>query len=70
MIGNIYGLVFDEPLASIQDYVTRIKSGTGYQLQVPEDLLTLTPDRATDLPVYLFDAKNQGTYIKDIKTIL
>lgn len=70
VIGNIYGLAFDEPLASIQDYVTHIKSGTGYQLQVPEDLLTLTPDRATDLPVYLFDEKNQEAYIKDIETIL
>lgn len=70
VIGNIYGLAFDEPLSSIQDYVKRVQAGAGYQLQVPEDLLTLTPDRGTDLPVFLFDEKNQESFIKDIETIL
>ena len=68
--GTIYGLAFDEPLASIQDYVARIKSGKGYQLQVPENLLTTTPDRSTDLPVYLFDEKNQESYVNDLECIL
>lgn len=68
--GEVYGIAFDEPLSSIQDYVTRIKTGTGYHLQIPAELLILTPDRATDLPVYLFDKDNQETYIKDVETIL
>lgn len=67
---TIYGLAFDEPLTSIQDYVTRIKTGKGYQLQIPENLLTLTPDRPTDLPVYLFNENNQEAFIKDFESIL
>lgn len=65
-----YGLAFDKPLASIQDYVTRIKSGKGYQLHVPENLLTLAPDCSTSLPVYLFDKNNEETFIQELKSIL
>lgn len=68
--GELYGIAFDEPLTSIQDYVARIKSGTGYDLHVPKDLLTLTPDKVNELPVYLFDEENQGRFINDINSIL
>lgn len=67
--GEIYGVAFDKPLTSVKDYVNRIKSGTGYHLHVPEGLLTLTPDKPNELPVYLFDEKNQEYFIKDINTI-
>lgn len=70
IMGNFYGVAFDEPLTSIQDYVTRIKSTKGYQLQIPKDLLTLAPDRGTDLPVYLFDEENKESCIKDLESIL
>lgn len=68
--GEIYGVAFDEPLTSIQDYVKRIKTGTGYHLHVPKELLTLTPDMPNQLPVYLFDKRNQESFIKDVNTIL
>ncbi len=68
--GHTYGVAFDEPLTSIQDYVRRIKSGTGYHLQVPEDLLILTPDKANELPAYLFDEKNEAQFIEDVSKLL
>lgn len=68
--GTTYGIAFDEPLTSIKDYVSRIKAGLGYHLLVPQDLLTLTPDMPNQLPVYLFDEKNQEHFINDINTII
>ncbi len=68
--GTIYGMAFDEPITSIQDYVARIKAGKGYTLQVPQDLLTLTPDQPPILPTYLFNEKNQPKLIKGVETIL
>lgn len=68
--GGIYGVAFDEPLRSVQDYVSRIKAGTGYSLHVPDGLLTLTPDSPNTLQVYLFDEHNEAHFIEDVNTIL
>lgn len=68
--GGIYGIAFDKPLTSIKDYVSYIKTGTGYHLQVPDDLLTLKPDMSNQLPVYLFDQSNREHFITDVNTIM
>lgn len=68
--GGFYGVAFDSPLTSAKDYADRIKSGKGYSLHVPADLLTLTPDSPNTLPVYLFDKKNQEHYVPDVEKIL
>lgn len=75
LVGNtssseIYGIAFDKPLTSIKDYVNCIKTGTGYHLQVPKELLTLKPDMPNQLPVYLFDQNNREHFITDVNTIM
>lgn len=67
--GGFYGIAFDTPLTSSKDYVNRIKTGQGYTLHVPSDLLTQTPDLPNTLPVYLFDEQNKEHYIPDVETL-
>lgn len=55
---DIFGVAFDIPLTSIQDYVTRIKAGEG-RIHVPETRLMWTPDSEAHLPIRYFDEKNQ-----------
>ena len=68
--GEFYGVAFDEPLRSAQDYVRRIRENKSHTLHVPGKLLTLTPDSPNMLPVYLFDEQNKEHSITDVNTIL
>ena len=58
LIGSFYGVAFDRPLSSIKDYVCRIKKREGYHLHINNDILTLPPNKTSQLPVYLFDQNN------------
>lgn len=63
------GMVFDEPLNSIQDYVERIKSGKGFRPLIPEERMApITADIKNTLPMKLYDENNVGHDIemKDI----
>ena len=53
-------MFFKEPLNDISDYVTRIKSGTGFVALIPEDRKVITPEMRNMLPMYLYDEKNVG----------
>lgn len=66
---EFYGVVFDTPLTSIQDYVNRIKTGKGYSLHVPQSRLEWTKDTTNYLPVYLFDQNNQEHYMEDVQSL-
>lgn len=55
---DIFGVAFDTPLTSMQDYVKRIKAGEG-KLHVPESRLIWTPNSEVHLPIRYFDEKNQ-----------
>lgn len=67
--GEFYGVAFDTPLTSIQDYVNRIKTGKGYSLHVPQSRLEWTKDTTNYLPVYLFDQNNQEHYMEDVQSL-
>lgn len=54
----IYGMEFDSPLDSIDDFVKRIKNGTGFSLHVPQETLDWVEGTSNYLPVFIFDNKN------------
>lgn len=56
--GYIYGMEFDKPLNSINDYVQRIKSGSGFSLHVPSSHLAWEEGTTNQLPVFIFDRNN------------
>ena len=56
--GDIYGMEFDTPLCSINDYVKRIKSGGDFSLHVPCGSLEWTEGTSNHLPVFIFDSSN------------
>ena len=56
--GFIYGMEFDRPLNSIDDYVGRIKSGSGFSLHVPQQHLAWEEGTSNHLPVFIFDRNN------------
>lgn len=60
---DLYAMAFDTPLADIHDYVTRVKSGLGYSLQIPDLIKQLDSDITTDLPLYYYDQANHQTHI-------
>lgn len=68
--GEVYGVAFDTPLTSIQDYVERIKSGKGINLHVPASRIEWEDGTTNLLPVYLFDKNNNETLIDNINSIL
>lgn len=54
------GMVFDEPLNSVQDYADRIRSGKGFTALIPEDRKIMTPEIKNTLPMKLYDENNIG----------
>ncbi|MDE5698193.1 MAG: hypothetical protein K2I96_12420, partial [Lachnospiraceae bacterium] len=56
--GCIYGMEFDTPLNTIDDYVTRIRSGNGFSLHVPPEHLAWEDGTTNHLPVFIFDKDN------------
>lgn len=56
--GMLYGMEFDKPLNSIDDYVRRVKSGSGFSLHVPPEHLAWEDGTTNHLPVFIFDKDN------------
>lgn len=55
------GMVFDEPLNSVQDYADRVRAGVGFTALIPEDRkVAVTPDIVNTLPMKLYDEENNG----------
>lgn len=67
--GELYGMLFDEPLNCIDDYVVRIKKGTGFSLHVPSWQLEWHEDTSNHLPVYIFDKNNIPIATKSVEQI-
>ncbi len=67
--GYIYGMEFDKPLHSITDYVTRIKSNSGFSLHVPPEHIAWKENTASHLPVFIFDRENHPTATESIDEI-
>lgn len=58
--GSLAGMVFEEPLESIKDYVARVRAGKGFTPLIPEDRrVPMTPDIVNTLPMRLYDEKNE-----------
>lgn len=54
------GMVFDEPLESIQDYVRLVKAGKGFTPLIPEERRgPVTADIVNTLPLCLWDEHNE-----------
>lgn len=66
---EFYGVEFDTPLTSIQDYVKRIKAGEG-KIHVPQARLDWTLGTKNTLPVFLFDEQNKKTEVTDLDSFL
>lgn len=67
--GCVYGMEFDEPLDSIDDYVARIKKGSGFSLHVPHEHLAWKENTASHLPVFIFDKDNRPVAAGSIEDI-
>lgn len=67
--GHIYGLEFEKPLNSIDDYVKQIKSGTGYSLHVPPHHLEWVEGTSNHLPVFIFDRENKPHAVNSLTEI-
>jgi histidinol phosphatase-like PHP family hydrolase len=63
--GYIYGMEFEKPLDSIQDFVNQIKKGTGYSLHVPDEQLVWKEGTCSHLPVFIFDKDNEPVAVTD-----
>ena len=62
------GMLFDEPLNSIGDFVKCILSGKGFTPMIPDDRREMTPETANTLPMFLFDENNveRSVEMKDL----
>lgn len=59
--GTQCGMVFDEPLNSIRDYVERVRAGKGFTPLIPDERrVPVTPDIENTLPMVLYDENNIG----------
>lgn len=54
------GMLFEEPLNSIQDYVDRIKSGKGFMPIVPEEFMTVGADMKNNVPIFLYNEQEEA----------
>ncbi len=66
---NLYAMAFDEPLTNIHDYVTRVKTGLGYSLQIPDSQRQWDESITTHLPLYFYDKENNKKHITDLKEL-
>lgn len=67
--GSLYGMAFDKPLNSIDDYVKHVKSGTGYSIQAPMEELVWEEGTSNNLPVFIFDRENRPHYADGVEEI-
>jgi hypothetical protein len=63
--GNIYGMEFEKPLNSINDFVAQFKKGTGYSIHVPFDQLEWVEGSTHHLPLFIFDKDNKPTEVSN-----
>ncbi|MBR4344656.1 MAG: PHP domain-containing protein [Lachnospiraceae bacterium] len=61
---SIAGMLFEEPLNDIKDYVERIKSGKGFIPLIPEERKIITPEMKNMLPMFLYDERNIGRQVE------
>lgn len=58
------GMLFDEPLNSIGDFVNCILTGKGFTPMIPDDRRELTPEISNTLPMFLYDENNVGRSVE------
>ncbi len=50
-----FGMVFNEPLKDISDYVKQVKAGKGYKVIIPSEHRHSTEESRPSLPIFLYD---------------
>ena len=58
------GMLFDEPLTCIGDFVNCILTGKGFTPMIPDDRRELTPQISNTLPMFLYDENNVGRSVE------
>lgn len=58
------GMLFEEPLETIADYVRVIKSGKGFMPMISDERKTRTPEMKNQVPLVLYDENNVGRRVE------